>query len=467
MKHEALKLRTRIGFHFLGLVGTWTLFVMLLLGQRLSDKSQELFREKGAYVARSLALECAPLVTHEKLATLSDVLQARMRPPSDVRYIIVRRSDGELVTSTFARGIPRDLLALPHATRALPDVRVQLVDAEEERLYDYRASSPGVQIQVGLSLTSVQLFAQEVTMYILWIGLAAFLAVLGVTLHVSRPVEALATAITRQSAVRLQAPFDGTLETTALAGWFEHMKQRLDESTRRLDQSKKLAYLGEIAASIAHEVNNPLGIIVLNSGFLSRRVAAGEVSGPARDEIERIRSAATRATFAAQQLLQVARYSTRKTEMRRRPCKPNPMIQETVDLLRDRIRISGCKVRCEVPDDLPAVPLDQQGIQQVLFNLLTNALDATPSEKEIVVRAACTADEFVLSVEDQGRGMSETLLKQVKEPFVTTKEAGKGTGLGLAISDSIVRAHGGTLLLTSQPSHGTTASVHLPLGQPT
>ncbi len=466
MKHEALKLRTRIGFHFLGLVGTWTLFVMVLLGHRLSEKSQELFRSQGAELAHSLAVECTPFVRHEELASLSAFLIERMHRSTDLRYIIVRRPDGEVLASTFPGGIPVDLARLSHARVAQPDVRVQLVDTERERLFDYSALASNVQVQMGLSLTSVQLFAQEVTMYMLWIGVAAFLAVLGVTLHVSRPVEALASAIVTQSGMPLESAFDGTLETSALAGWFQHMSQRLDESARRLDQSKKLAYLGEIAASIAHEVNNPLGIIALNSGFLSKRAGTGEVSGPAAHEIERIRAAATRATFAAQQLLQVARYSTRKTETRRKAFRPKPMISETVDLLRDRIRVSRCRVNVEVADDLPSLVLDEQGVQQVLFNLLTNALDATPPDKEITVRAEVRDDSFVLTVIDQGKGMTEELLQRCTDPFVTTKDAGKGTGLGLAISDSIVRGHGGKLVLASQLGLGTTATVYLGLDPP-
>jgi signal transduction histidine kinase len=466
MKHEAIKLRTRIGFHFLGLVSTWTLFVMVLLGHRLSEKSEELFRGQGAELAHGLAVECAPFVRHDELASLSDFLTERMHRSFDLRYIIVRRGDGEVLASTFPAGIPVDLLHLSHTKVAQPDVRVQLIDTERERLYDYTAEASNVQVQMGLSLTSVQLFAQEVTMYMLWIGVAAFLAVLGVTLHVSRPVEALATAIATQSGVPVEAAFDGTLETSALAGWFAHMSQRLDESARRLDQSKKLAYLGEIAASIAHEVNNPLGIIALNSGFLTKRVAAGEVTGPATNEIERVRAAASRATFAAQQLLQVARYSTRSTETRRKAFRPKPMIAETVDLLRDRIRVSRCNVTMDVSDDLPSVSLDQQGVQQVLFNLLTNAIDATPPDKNITVSAQVTEDSFVLTVVDQGKGMNEELLQRATDPFVTTKDAGKGTGLGLAISDSIVRGHGGKLVLASAVGTGTTATVSLPLDPP-
>jgi two-component system NtrC family sensor kinase len=466
MNHGPLKLRTRIGMHFLALIGTWTLFVLLLLGNLLSGKLQELFRGQGAGQARALALECAPLIAGNDRAGLERLLTERVAgDASETRYVVVLSARGQILASTLERGVPAELLAVGHPTEALPGVGVALIDSETERLYDYSATAPGITVRMGTSLTSVQLYAHEVTMYILWIGLAAFLSVLAVTLHVSRPVEALANAIANQSDVHLSAPFDGTFETSALAGWLEHMNQRLDESSRRLDQSKKLAYLGEIAASIAHEVNNPLGIIVLNADFLARRAVKGELPVAALTEVERIRAAAQRATFAAQQLLQVGRYTTRRQEMRRRPTRPQPVLAEVLELLRDRVRVSGCELTVDVPADLPAVPLDAQGVQQVLFNLLTNALDATPSGRTLAVRARLERDAFVLTVQDQGQGMSAELLDRAKEPFVTTKEAGKGTGLGLAISDSIVRGHGGTLALTSQVGVGTTATVTIPLGQ--
>ena len=181
-------------------------------------------------------------------------------------------------------------------------------------------------------------------------------------------------------------------------------------------------------------------------------------------EVERVRSASMRATLAAQKLLEFARYSTQRSGVKRRPVQPEAFIRETVELLRDRIRLADCTVEVEVPAELPTVSLDQQGIQQVLFNFLTNAIDASPTGGKITIFAEVTGGAFVMKVSDEGRGMDDELLKHAKEPFVTTKEPGKGTGLGLAISDSIVIRHGGQLSLVSRPGQGTTATVRIPIG---
>ncbi len=467
MKRAAPKLRTRISLYFLGLVVAWTLLVSVLLGSLLSQSARGVFRERGAQLARRTALECAPLVHYEDVAAVSQHLRTLTAPPTDVRYVVVIGEDGEVFASTFPRGVPDALMRVRHHERLGAGLMAQLVETPDELLYDYEAEKAGVRVRIGMSLWPVQALVQDITGYILWIGVAGLLGVFAIALQVSRPVEALATAFTRAADldphIREHSELYGTLETSNLADWFQELITRLQESTRRLEGSQKLAYLGEISASIAHEINNPLGIIVLNSEFLAKRAESGTLDPDAVAEVGRVRTAALRATLAAQKLLQFARYSTQKSPITRRRMRVDPLIHETVELLRDRLQLSGCAVRLEIPDDLPAVSLDQQGIQQVLFNLMTNAIDASPNGGDIVIRAEVTDREFVLSVIDHGEGMSEELLKTVKEPFVSTKQPGGGTGLGLAISDSIVQTHGGALVIQSRVGHGTTVAVRLPL----
>jgi signal transduction histidine kinase len=467
MKRTAPKLRTRIGLYFLGLLVMWTLLVSVLLGSLLSQSAHQVFRERGAQVARRTALECAPLVYYEDVAAIAQHLRTLTAPPSDVRYAIIIGEDDQVFASTFPRGVPDALLRLQHGERLADNLKAQIVETPEELIYDYETEEAGVRVRVGVSLRPVQALVQSITGYILWIGVAGMLGAFAIALHVSRPVEALATAFTRavdlDPHIRASSALYGTLETSNLAEWFQELITRLQESTKRLEGSQKLAYLGEISASIAHEINNPLGIIVLNSEFLAKRADAGTLDPDAAAEVGRVRTAALRATLAAQKLLQFARYSTQRTPATRRRTRVGPIIHETVELLRDRFQLSGCTVRIELPDDLPAVSLDQQGIQQVLFNLLTNAIDASPNGGEIVISASVDEHEFVLAVRDHGEGMSEELVKTVKQPFISTKEPGGGTGLGLAISDSIVQTHGGRLVIDSKVGEGTTMAVHLPL----
>jgi len=470
MPRPTLKLRTRIVVYLLVLGLTWTVFVLFLLSDLLTATSRELIRDRGAQVARMLVIEAAPLARFHNESELTDLITTRADSLSDVRYVVVMSDDGAVLASTFGTEVPRSLLSVRHGEAAGPDVKLALIEREGEQLYDYEAAGDGVRVRLGMSLLTVERFAFHVTSYVLWTGVVALLGVFGIALHVSRPIEALMAAVARAAELDPDALgpaiVHGTAETSALASWFQLMVKRLQESAARLEKSKKLAYLGEIATSVAHEINNPLGVVVLNAEFLAKRAQKGELVPPVSDEVERVRAAAMRATLAAQKLLQFARYSTKEQGLQRRPVRPEPIVRETIELLSDEIRVAGCTTRVDVPSDLPPVSLDAQGIQQVLFNLITNALAASPSGSQIVVSARVESDQFTLSVIDSGHGMSEELLAHAKEPFVTTKGGGTGTGLGLAISDSIVRRHGGELVLESRHGEGTQATVRVPIGSP-
>ena len=200
----------------------------------------------------------------------------------------------------------------------------------------------------------------------------------------------------------------------------------------------------------------------MNSGFLAKRARAGELSEGAIVEVDRLSEAATRSALAVQKLLDVARYSTGRVPPERYPTTIGPLVNETIDLLQDRIGSSGCRVRAEVSRNIPTLLCDGQGLHQVLFNLLTNAIDASGNGDEVVVTASFSSDILVLEVADNGSGMPPDVVQRATEPFFTTKAPGQGTGLGLSISESIVQRHGGTIEFRSTGRCGTTVHVEIP-----
>lgn len=467
MKSPAIKLRTRIGLYFFALLLAWSVIIFLSLEALLSWKFRELFKERGIAAARTLLSDCTPLVLHEDTAALGSFPTRAMRANPDLRYVIVLDDRGTVLSSSLPGGLPRDLANLRAPGAVGEDVTARLIRSRNELMYDYAAAKGPAQVRIGLSLTPAQEFIVQTATYMLWVGVAGLLAVFTIALHVSRPVEALTGAI--QKAVELHdrtgAPGEdgATLETSMIASRFSELVARLEERTHQLDAAKKLAYLGELSTCIAHEVNNPLGVVVLNSEFLWKRCQKGELGPGETKEVTRLRLAAKRATLSVQRLLQFARYSMRSVDPPRNTLRLETLVGETLELLSDRLQVSGCTVRTEIPPGLPPVLCDEQGIQQVLFNLLTNAADASPPGGEILIRASADAEMFRLDVIDRGSGMSEAVLRRAKELFFTTKEHGRGTGLGLHISDSILRKHGGRLELASAPGAGTTASILIPL----
>lgn len=466
MTLRPIRLRTRIALYFVALLVSWTFLVMGSINYLLSDTSRRLLREEGNRIVRTLADQSETFVHYEDTLGLAACLERQRKTHSGIRYIAVLGDDGIPIWSTFPQGgLPQGLLAVPYEPPPGQDVSVRLLRSAGELLYGFECRKGGIRVRMGLSLSPIQETVRTLMTSVLWIGAAGFLAVFALALYVSRPVETLTRMIER--AVHLDRetggvePLPATEETLAIANRFNELVGRLEERDRQLDVSKKLAYLGEISANIAHEVNNPLGVIVMNSDFLLKRCRSGQIDSGAAEEVERLCLASKRATLAVQKLLQFARYSVRGDDPRHRKARIAPLLQETAALLQDRICSSRSRVRIEVPDALPPVSCDEQGIQQVLLNLLTNALDAGPEEGEILVRAAQAPGTLSIQVVDQGPGMDPEVLRRAKEPFFTTKE--HGTGLGLAISESIVRAHGEELTLENKPDGGTSVTVQIPV----
>lgn len=236
--------------------------------------------------------------------------------------------------------------------------------------------------------------------------------------------------------------------------------QQLWQAQLEVGRSERLAALGQMAATIAHELGTPLNSVLGYTQLLMRAELSPEQAGKlaivesqVRRMIETIRSVLDR---------------TRDRTPRRTPVALEPLVSEAVALVSSRLAGRAVDVRNEVPPDLPEVPGDTVGLRQVLLNLLTNAIDATEPPGAITIGASLlsangSGRQIELRVKDSGHGMSAEALGRVFEPFYTTKAPGSGTGLGLAIVDHIVRAHGGQVLVESAPERGTTMRIRLPL----
>jgi len=226
-----------------------------------------------------------------------------------------------------------------------------------------------------------------------------------------------------------------------------------------LRQSEKLATMGQLSAGIAHEVNNPLGVVLLYSHLLLEK---SDPESQAHRDLKIIAEQADRCKTIIAGLLNFAR----KNEIRKKQADLRQVIRES---LQETAIFSDRLVRLE---DLlldPWVSLDEGQIVQVLHNLIKNALDVTPPGGEITVTLSDHGDTVQISVCDQGPGIDEGDMGRIFEPFFTTKPIGKGTGLGLAVSYGIVKMHQGRLTVASNsdPAKGETGStftVTLPRG---
>jgi len=217
-----------------------------------------------------------------------------------------------------------------------------------------------------------------------------------------------------------------------------------------------MAAIGKLAASVAHEINNPLGIIGA-SGEELRRALADE--SEAQRPLEIIRSQVARCKRIIDALLDFSR---------RRPARPEPTdlapyLEETLELLRPRARQEGKELHLSVAPGVRATLLPTQ-LQQAVVNLVANGLDATPAGGVVRVGAEARGERVCLWIEDDGDGIPADQVADAFEPFFTTKAPGQGAGMGLAIAANFIHAQGGTLRYEPATSGGARFVIDLPGG---
>jgi signal transduction histidine kinase len=231
----------------------------------------------------------------------------------------------------------------------------------------------------------------------------------------------------------------------------EQEQQRLRE---QLFQQEKMVLIGQIAASVAHELNTPLGTVLLRAQLMQQQIGDGGDSS----DLDVIESEARRCRGIIDSLLG---FSRRSEGMMSRT-NVGSLIRGSLSLVKNDLVLKGISVQAEYGDKDVIIWADSNQIQQVLLNLVTNAADAMPDGGHLEVRTRFCEDFVEIRVADNGRGMEEDVLKRALDPFFTTKGRGKGTGLGLAICQRIVEEHKGEIKIQSQPGHGTTVLVRLP-----
>ncbi|WFS63097.1 HAMP domain-containing sensor histidine kinase [Pseudodesulfovibrio thermohalotolerans] len=242
---------------------------------------------------------------------------------------------------------------------------------------------------------------------------------------------------------------------------FEWMITRLrnEEQTRartkeKMFHTEKMATIGQLTASIAHEVNNPLGGVMLCFNNLLK----GKLDEQEREQhIEVINSGLSRIRKIMGDLLDYSRQSSMNVQL----TDMRDVVRKCVSLLELYSRKRRVEIRVDMPDGLPATPVDNTKIQQVLVNLLVNAVQAMPEGGEIRVEGAMDGEDMVILVSDSGGGIPEAIRDKIFVPFYTTKNE-EGTGLGLALSKSLIEQHSGRLELLRSDETGSVFSIRLP-----
>jgi two-component system NtrC family sensor kinase len=260
-------------------------------------------------------------------------------------------------------------------------------------------------------------------------------------------------------------------EIASLAEAFNYMADTLDDAQQERDraqhmvlQSSKLASIGEMAAGIGHEINNPLNNILSYTKLISRSIAKNSADLETREltrlqnDLDSLRDEALRASDIVRGILNFARqvppeYSTFAIQ---------PWLENTLALVQQTAKSKHVKLTLNYTgyDELQG---DRNQLQQALINLLLNAIHASPHDDEVIISAIIDEDRLIINVTDHGPGISQADMDRIYDPFFTTKTEGEGSGLGLSISLGIIEHHHGTLVITNNDDKGATASMILPM----
>lgn len=239
-----------------------------------------------------------------------------------------------------------------------------------------------------------------------------------------------------------------------------HMMYELDRRQNLLVESHKLRAVGELTAGVAHELNNPLNNIILTSEVLRegfRDLSDEELEDIANDLTEQ----GERAQRVVKNLLDFARESETRTDY----LQIGTLVDETVRLAKNQLKLSKVTMEVRIEDNLPPIYGDSELLKQVLLNLLLNALDAMPDGGILTIEVVAEKEIGLVAIRirDTGVGIPPHIIGSIFNPFFTTKPTGKGTGLGLAVSRGIIEKHGGNIEVKSEPGNGATFTVHLPI----
>ncbi len=244
-----------------------------------------------------------------------------------------------------------------------------------------------------------------------------------------------------------------------------------DQLNKQLMQAGKLASIGELSSGVAHEINNPLAIILTERQILldlsdKTRIQDTEFKNQLTESMDQIDTQIHRCKHITQSLLRFSRRTRSVVE----DVDLNSFIKEVIGLMEREARTGGIKFLSDLEDHLPSILSDPSQLQQVFLNLITNAIDAHDGKSYGSIRITTRFDEKNKGVKivfaDTGTGISEKGLEKIFDPFFTTKPVGKGTGLGLSISHSIINQLGGNIDVRSEVGVGTEFSLFLPLKPP-
>jgi|GEM_PF-1476190 len=451
----------------------------------INHSQEEKLKGEEVLFAQDLADRFVRDIVEDKAETLTDTLfkDKKLREEM-IEYILVFDKNGYLLSNTYLEAIPKQLLKLNNKFSRKENFRLQKI--VNRKLFVYDIAVPvreGIEqvgaIHIGFKgiyiLQTIKEALAPALVGVFFIIVIAVLFGLFMSETIVNPISKLKDAVAKIGAGSLETRvvIKSADEIGALAGSFNKMASRLEETTALMVQAGKFEAIGKLASGVAHEVKNPLGIILQGVNYLEGVIPpenkdASEVFQLMKDNI-------VRADNIVRMLLDFSRVD----ELYMQPEDVSILMDNSLLLVQQIARLGNIEIVKEYQAQVPKIMADKGRLEQVFINLFTNAFHAMPGGGRLTLRSHLCRfadskyrgdktkndyffpDEEVVAVEveDTGQGISGENLKKVFEPFFTTKGPGKGTGLGLSVTSNIIKLHGGIVEITSQLAKGTKISL--------
>jgi two-component system, NtrC family, sensor kinase len=481
----------------------FTLFGFLNLGMERRN-SEELVRQSAQGLSDLILSSTRFEMLRNDREALHHIIQDLGSQPG-IRRIRIVEPGGRVTISTDPREVgtlteKRSATASAGGSRIVSDARGARVLAVS-RSIDNSASCAGAQchaepsrqkvlgvVDADLSLATVdaQLASHQSTLKWFLAGAILFgslAAVLFMWFAVYRPVKALIDGTHRvrdgDLSYRLPVHSDDELGdlarsfnqmTEEVAGVQSHIEEQVRRKTAELERvhrtllnSEKMVSIGKLAATVAHEINNPLFGILTYARLVLREILKHEI--PGRDDLAEQLQTIERESKRCGDLVKNLLTFSRQAPSHREPNDLNTVVHRAVLLVRHKLEIQNIELTETMAPDLPAVECDANQIQQVILVLLVNASEAMPKggKLDVATEFDSAAEVNAVRVKDTGSGIPPEVMSKIFDPFFTTKEDVSRTGLGLAVAHSIVEQHGGEIAVDSTPGRGTEFRITLPV----
>lgn len=466
-------LRIKIIACFFGLILLMGVLIAAMVRQKISTALREQYINKGKNLAVSINAQGEHLILVDDMIALQGLVDEIKLKDNDVSYAFLVGQDGEVLAHTFDWRFPDELLAV---CAAGPENDVILLDTELGMIRDISVPVLNGKLgvtHVGISEHGIQVAISSVTLIIIVIVLAVMIAgtatAFSIGTLITRPLRQLTTAAQEigMGDFNQQINVKSRDEVGALAAAFNRMSKSLEEQREKIIalgneqrqlqtqifQQEKMSVIGQLSATIAHELNTPLNTILLQAQLLEDElVEQGVESEDNLADIRMLETEVARCRLIVQNLLDFSRQPFNEKE----PADIELLIEKTLKIMKNELTLRKIAVSRVIVNKLPAISANINHLQQVFLNLLNNAMDAMPDGGNITITSGYIEDDkaIQIAIKDTGAGIKKEDLKRIFDYFFTTKEPGKGTGLGLPICRQIVIDHGGTIDVQSEPGKG-------------